>query len=169
MVMYSKIRRMFFREHLSISEIARRTTLTRNTIKKWLKAADGTEPKYRRPPKLTKLTPFEPKLLMALAADAHRPKRDRRNALMLFNEIKQQGFTGSYTRVTEFIRHWRNQSSATNTKSAFVPLQFALGEAFQFDWSEESLVIGGIHRKILAAHTKLCASRAFMICAYRCV
>ena len=166
MVMYSKIRRMFFREHLSISEIARRTTLTRNTIKKWLKAADGTEPKYRRPPKLTKLTPFEPKLLMALAADAHRPKRDRRNALMLFNEIKQQGFTGSYTRVTEFIRHWRNQSSATNTKSAFVPLQFALGEAFQFDWSEESLVIGGIHRKILAAHTKLCASRAFMICAY---
>ena len=32
MVMYAKIRRMFFREHLSISEIARRTTLTRNTI-----------------------------------------------------------------------------------------------------------------------------------------
>lgn len=166
MVMYAKIRRMFFREHLSISEIARRTSLTRNTIKKWLKAADGSEPKYRRPPKLTKLTPFEPKLLMALVADAHRPKRDRRNALMLFNEIKQQGFTGSYTRVTEFIRHWRNQSASANAKSAFVPLQFALGEAFQFDWSEESLVIGGIHRKILAAHTKLCASRAFMICAY---
>jgi transposase len=166
MVMYSKIRRMFFREHLSISEIARRTTLTRNTIKKWLKAADGSEPKYRRPPKLTKLTPFEPKLLMALVADAHRPKRDRRNALMLFNEIRQEGFTGSYTRVTEFVRSWRNQSSAANTKSAFVPLQFALGEAFQFDWSEEALVIGGIHRKILAAHTKLCASRAFMICAY---
>jgi len=60
MVMYAKIRRMFFREHLSISEIARRTTLTRNTIKKWLKAADGSEPKYRRIPKLTKLTPFEP-------------------------------------------------------------------------------------------------------------
>lgn len=103
---------------------------------------------------------------MALVADAHRPKRDRRNALMLFKEIKQDGFTGSYTRVTEFIRHWRNQSSATSTKSAFVPLHFALGEAFQFDWSEEWLVIGGIHRKILAAHTKLCASRAFMICAY---
>ena len=50
MVMYAKIRRMFFREHLSISEIARRTTLTRNTIKKWLKAADGSEPKYRRVP-----------------------------------------------------------------------------------------------------------------------
>jgi transposase len=166
MVMYAKIRRMFFREHLSISEIARRTTLTRNTIKKWLKAADSSEPKYRRPPKLTKLTPFEPKLLMALVADAHRPKRDQRNALMLFKEIQQDGFTGCYSRVTQFVRSWRNQSSAASTKSAFVPLHFALGEAFQFDWSEEWLVIGGIHRKILAAHTKLCASRAFMICAY---
>jgi transcriptional regulator with XRE-family HTH domain len=96
MVMYAKIRRMFFREHLSISEIARRTTLSRNTIKKWLKASDVTEPKYRRATAVGKLTPFEPKLLMALVADAHRPKRDRRNALMLFKEIKQDGFTGCF-------------------------------------------------------------------------
>jgi DNA-binding transcriptional regulator LsrR (DeoR family) len=33
MVMYAKIRRMFYREHLSISEIQRRTTLSRNTVK----------------------------------------------------------------------------------------------------------------------------------------
>ena len=65
MVMYAKIRRMFFREHLSISEIARRTSLTRNTIKKWLKAADGTEPKYRRGPAQTKLKPFESQLILA--------------------------------------------------------------------------------------------------------
>lgn len=48
----------------------------------------------------------------------------------------------------------------------YVPLRFALCEAFQFDWSEEWLVIGGIHRKVLAAHTKLCASRAFMLSGY---
>jgi hypothetical protein len=28
---------------------------------------------------------------------------------------------------------------------AFVPLVFELGEAFQFDWSEEGLVVGGIY------------------------
>ena len=55
MVMYAKIRRLFFREHLSISDITRRTTLTRNTIKKWLKAADGSEPKYRRASSVKKL------------------------------------------------------------------------------------------------------------------
>ncbi|EGQ61090.1 transposase, degenerate, partial [Acidithiobacillus sp. GGI-221] len=44
MVMYAKVRRMFFREHVSISEIGRRTSLSRNTIKKWLRAPDGTKP-----------------------------------------------------------------------------------------------------------------------------
>lgn len=166
MVMYAKIRRMFFREHLSISEISRRTSLTRNTIKKWLQAADGSDPKYHRSSSVSKIAPFQPKLLMALEADKHRPKRDRRTAHQLFEEIKQDGFTGSYSRVTAFIRQWQNQSATVSHKTAFVPLKFALGEAFQFDWSEESLMIGGVQRKVLAAHTKLCASRAFAISAY---
>lgn len=166
MVMYAKIRRMFFREHLSISEIQRRTSLSRNTLKKWLKAPDETVARYQRAKASSKLTPFEPKLLLALEADARRPKRDRRTALRLFNAIKKEGFSGGYTIVTDFIRNWRNQAATAGAKSAYVPLRFELGEAFQFDWSEEWLVIGGIHRKILAAHTKLCASRAFWLTAY---
>jgi hypothetical protein len=47
-----------------------------------------------------------------------------------------------------------------------VPLTFELGEAFQFDWSEEPLVIGGIYRRLQVAHMKLCASRAFWLVAY---
>ncbi len=163
MVMYAKIRRMYFREHLSINEIKRRTSLSRNTIKKWLKDAEA--PQYLRRQRDGKLTSFEPLLKQALATDAHRPKRDRRTALMLFQAIQKDGYTGCYARVTEFLRHDRNQAAVTG-KSAYVPLKFELGEAFQFDWSEEWLVIGGIHRKLQAAHTKLCASRAFWLSAY---
>ena len=47
-----------------------------------------------------------------------------------------------------------------------MPLHFEWGEAFQFDWSEEALVIGGIYRKLQVAHAKLCASRAFWLIAY---
>jgi hypothetical protein len=47
-----------------------------------------------------------------------------------------------------------------------VPLSFELGEAFQFDWSEEGLVVGGIYRRMQVAHLKLCASRAFWLVAY---
>lgn len=166
MVMYAKIRRMFFREHLTISEITRRTSLSRNTVKKWLKATNGTEPKYQRVKTSGKLTAYEPMLLMALDADARRPKRDRRIGLMLFEAIQKQGYTGCYSIVTDFIRKWRTDSVSVASKSAFVPLRFELGEAFQFDWSEEALMVGGIPRKIQAAHTKLCASRAFMIVAY---
>lgn len=166
MVMYAKIRRMYFRENLPISEIARRTSLSRNTVKKWLHAPEGVDIHYRRKAADTVLKPFEPLLLQALKADAHRPKRDRRTAKHLFEELKRQGFTGHYSRVTEFVRHWREQGAGVAAKTAFVPLKFQLGEAFQFDWSEESLVIGGVLRKVMAAHTKLCASRAFMLSAY---
>lgn len=85
MVMYAKIRRMFFREHLSINEIQRRTSLSRNTIKKWLKTPDDAVAKYHRAKVSGKLTAFEPQLLLALKADSHRPKRDRRTALMLLD------------------------------------------------------------------------------------
>lgn len=47
-----------------------------------------------------------------------------------------------------------------------MPLTLALGEAFQFDWSEGGLLIGGLFRRIQVSHMKLCASRAFWLVAY---
>jgi transposase-like protein len=46
MAMYAKIRRMHFREHLTISKIQRKTSLSRNTIKKWLKQPSEVDPKW---------------------------------------------------------------------------------------------------------------------------
>jgi transposase len=165
MATLGKIRRMYFRDGLSLSEISRRTSLARNTIKQWLKKPEGTEPKYRRQSRPGKLTPFETALTHALDVDARRPKRDRRTARALCAELKAQGYAGGYTLVSDFIRHWHEHGGKPVTR-AFVPLKFELGEAFQFDWSEEGLVIGGVWRRILVAHMKLCASRAFMLAAY---
>lgn len=166
MSMFAKVRRMFHRDHLTISEIQRRTSLSRNTIKAWLKEGNPDHYKYPKRPQVTsKLTPFIPTLLLALEVDSRRAKWDRRTALMLFDAIKQEGYSSGYSLVTDYVRHWRNDAS-TSSRSAYVPLKFELGEAFQFDWSEEWLVIGGIHRKIQVAHTKLCASRAFFLSAY---
>ena len=166
MELLGKVRRMFHRDKLSRSEIARRTGLSRNTVKKWLQAAEGTAPKYRRHEAPGKLSAFHEVLLRALEADARRPKRDRRTGKALHAEIKAQGYTGGYTVLCDFIRNWREKAGANVPTRAFVPLKFELGDAFQFDWSEEALVIGGIWRKLLVAHTKLCASRAFVLVAY---
>jgi transposase len=165
MEVLGKIRRLYYRDGLSFSEIARKTGYTRNTVKRWLKAPEGVKPRYWRKASDTKIAPYAAQLAKALEVDAHRPKRDRRTALKLFGEIQAAGFTGDYSRVTEFVRRWRMQGGQAKV-NAYVPLKFELGEAFQFDWSEEHLVIGGVWRKILAAHLKLCASRAFVVSAY---
>jgi transposase len=116
MAMIGKIRRMYFRDNLSLNEIARRTSLARNTIKKWLRAPRGMEPRYRRRDKPGKLTPFEAQLIQALQADAHRPKRERRTALALKAQLAQQGYSGGYTRVADFVRKWREGSGKASMK-----------------------------------------------------
>ena len=165
MDMIGKVRRMKLRDQLSLSEISKRTGLARNTVKKWLKAPGDEPPKYERCAVERKLAAFEGTLHQALAADAHRPKQSRRSARALFSQIQAQGYRGGYSAVTDFIRAWRTRSDSSPAK-AFVPLSFELGEAFQFDWSDEAMVVGGVFYNVQVAHLKLCASRAFWLVAY---
>jgi len=166
MDMIGRIRRLHSRKKKSEREIARITGLSRNTVAKWLHGQVDGPPKYRRGEKPNKLTVFHEALKQALKADARRPRHERRTARALYAEIKGAGYSGGYTRVTDFIRAWRQAEGQGASANAFVPLAFELGEAFQFDWSEEGLVVGGIYYRMQVSHMKLCASRAFWLVAY---
>jgi len=166
MSMIGKVRRMHFRQGMSVREIARATSLSRNTVRKYLRLGEVAEPRYERKPAPTKLAPYHEAIKLALKADARRPRKERRTALGLTGELKAQGYTGCYSRVTDFIRQWRQEEGHGLAGKAFVPLRFEWGEAFQFDWSDEHLVIGGVYRRLMVAHMKLCASRAFWLVAY---
>jgi len=48
----------------------------------------------------------------------------------------------------------------------FVPLSFAPGEAYQFDWSHERVGQAGAPQTVKVAHLPLCHSRRFDIGAY---
>ena len=48
MAMIGKVKRMHFREKRSVREIVRLTSLSRNTVRKWLKTPVLEEPRYRR-------------------------------------------------------------------------------------------------------------------------
>ena len=79
------------------------------------------------------------------------------------------GYEGSYGRVAAFVREVEGGPSAraqTTGRGTFVPLVFAPGEAFQFDWSEDWAVLGGERTKLQVAHIKLSHSRAFIVRAY---
>ena len=166
MGMLAKIRRMHIRERLSVREIARRTGLSRNTIRSWLRQAEVVEPKYPKRETISVVDPWADRLCAWLISDSHRAKRERRTVLVMYEAIKQQGYAGSYARVCAFVRGWKAEESSAPKKRAFVPLAFELGEAFQFDWSCEYVFVGGLRRRLEVAHLKLAASRAFWLTAY---
>ena len=102
----SVIRRWHLREKISIREIARRTKLSRNTIRKYL--ADGTlEPAYPKRQSPSKLDAFAEVLSSWLEREATRGRKHRRNLRQLFGDLVAVGYPGSYDRVCAFARAWR--------------------------------------------------------------
>ena len=166
MGMLAKIRRMHFRDGLSIREVSRRSGLSRNTVKRWLRQEGATEPKYPKREVVGVVDPWAEQLTTALRADEHRPVRERRTVKALFEQIQALGYQGSYPRVVVWVRRWRAQQANSPRRAAFVPMSFELGDAFQFDWSCEYVFIGGLRRRLEVAHTKLASSRAFWLTAY---
>ena len=65
--------------------------------------------------------------------------------------------------MSDFVRAWRQTEGQGAAVNAFIPLAFELGEADQFDWSEEGLVVGGIYYRAQVSRMLLCASRAFWL------
>ena len=162
------IRKLRLRLGLPIREIARRTGLSRNTVKKYLK--EGTiEPVFATPERSSKLDPFAEKLAAWLKTEAGKSRKERRTVKQLHGDLVALGFTGSYNRVAAFARQWRAERQRelqTTGRGTFVPLSFCPGEAFQFDWSEDFAVLGGERTKLQVAHIKLSHSRAFLLRAY---
>ena len=56
------------------------------------------------------------------------------------------GYEGGYDAVRRFAKGW-SQSRGAATAEAYVPLCYAPGEAYQFDWSHEVIVISGVMRE----------------------
>ena len=168
MALLSVIRRWHFREEMPIREIARRTGLSRNTVRKYL-AAGVVDPQYSRRKSPSKLDAYVLTLTSWLHRESHRSRKQRRSVKQLYGELVALGYTGSYDRVAAFARRWRRQqreAARESTKGTYVPLIFAPGEAFQFDWSEDWATINGQNTKLQVAHFKLSYSRAFMLRAY---
>lgn len=168
MALLSVIRRWALRDQLSIREIARRTGLSRNTIRKYLRSG-AVEPKFKVPDRPSKLDAFAGQLVRWLETEASKPRKQKRTVKQLHADLVALGYEGSYGRVAAFARAWkadRRRAEQTGGRGTFVPLAFALGEAFQFDWSEDWAIVGGERIKLQVAHFKLSHSRAFFIRAY---
>lgn len=95
------------RQGLSIREIARRTGLSRNTVKKALSQQRLWSYKARVPVG-SKLDSFKPYLEERIAVGVT-------NGIRLFAELRQMGYTGGYTLVREYLKPRRQAAKPVAT------------------------------------------------------
>ena len=164
----SVIRRWRLRDGMAIREIARRTGLSRNTVRKYLDSG-VIDPRYPDRKSQSKLDDFAEKLSGWLKTESKKGRKQKRSLRQIHSDLCALGFTGSYDRVAAFARNWKqaqHEAQQTTGRGTFIPLTFAPGEAFQFDWSEDWAVINGERTKLQIAQFKFCYSRAFILRAY---
>ena len=159
-----RIRRAYFVDHRPIKEIVRELRMSRNTVRR----RSGV------------MTGFGTSAGAAAAAargsvgtrsdgccwrTRGRPARERLTMIRIFEELRELGYEGSYDAVRRYAKKWRIERGAA-TAEAYVPLSFAPGEAYQFDWSHEIVVLNGVTMKVKVAHLRLCHSRMPFVRAY---
>jgi transcriptional regulator with XRE-family HTH domain len=85
----SVIKRWALREQMSIREIARCTGLSRNTLKKYLRAGEE-EPRYAKRTSSSKLDLYAEKLSTWLTVEATKSQKQRRNLRQIHTSFSSQ-------------------------------------------------------------------------------
>ena len=134
-----KIRRRHLLGNGNISTVARSLNLSRNIVKKYLKATEA--PRYQRQHQPhPRLGSFLNTLTTWLEQDNHLPKAQRRTARRLFECLQAEEYAGAYDSIQRHVKAWKAAKPGTlQPTQAFVPLSFPPGEACQFDWKESAL------------------------------
>ena len=157
------------REHLvkgkSIKEIARDLKISRNTVRKILRSGETSFSYEREVQPRPRLGRWKADLDRLLTANVGKAARERLTLIRLFEELRTLGYEGGYDAVRRYARTW-SREHASQTAAAFVPLSFAPGEAYQFDWSHEIVVMSGVTVTVKVAHVRLCHSRMMFFRAY---
>ena len=161
----ARIRRDHFKDGRSIKAIARTRGVSRNTVRKVLRR-DETAFRYDRqaPAVYPKLGPFQARLEALLTARLSQSRRERLTLMRMWELLGAEGYAGSYDAVRRYAQRWRRAHGQVET--AYIPLTFDPGEAYQFDWSHEIVVLGGVTTTVKVAHLRLCHSRMPFVRAY---
>ena len=161
----AKIRRAYFAQNKPIKTICREFRVSRRVVRKVIRS-QATEFRYQRSRQpLPRINPWRDQLEGVLLENEGKPARERLTLIRIFEELRALGYEGSYDAIRRYAKRWRTERGAA-TAEAFVPLSFAPGEAYQFDWSHEIVLINGVRVTVKVAHVRLCHSRMLFARAY---
>jgi transposase len=161
----AKVRRAYFIQQKPIRAICREFRLSRRVVRKVIRS-EATEFHYeRRQQPLPRIDPWRGQLDRLLLENEGKPARERLTLIRIFEELRALGYEGSYDAVRRYAKRRRAERGAAIAE-AFVPLSFAPGEAYQFDWSHEIVLMNRMPVTVKVAHLRLCHSRMPFVRAY---
>jgi transposase len=161
----AKVRRAYFIHKKPIKAISREFRLSRKVVRKVIRS-EATEFHYeRRRQPLPRIDPWREQLDALLLTNEETSARERLTLMRVFEELRRLGYQGGYDAVRRYARVWR-KARGSATAQAYVPLSFAPGEAYQFDWSHEIVLVNRMPVTIKVAHVRLCHSRMPFVRAY---
>ena len=101
------IRRGHLRDQIPLREIARRLGISRNIVRRYIRAETIIDPVYadRRP--WSSLGKYTLKLAAWLKTEAAKLRKQRRTLKQRHLELRELGYEGSYDGVAAFDRRWK--------------------------------------------------------------
>ena len=130
--------RMALAKGESQRSVAEKYRMSRNTVRKI--ATNGqTEFKYaEREVSYPVLGPHIERLKEILKKEEELAPQKRQTRKKIYGVLQNEGYEGGYDAVRRYIKSWKEEQG-TGWKNAYIPQQFGKGEAFQFDWSQETI------------------------------
>ena len=123
MELLSVIRRWRHREHLSSREISRRTGLSRNTARKYLRA-DSVEPRFNVPERASKLDTYADKLSHMLAL------KESKRSIALYAAVPPASYVQDSAPLPRFARQSPTISPISVHTASMVRLAAVRSRAF---------------------------------------
>jgi len=127
----------------SISEVARQTGHSRNTIKKALRG----EPwgyKERVEQQFPALGPYRVIIREWLEKDKDQPKKQRHTARRVYNRLRvEHGYEGSESNVRRYVRMVQMEIGLDAGSQMFIPCEPEAGQEAEVDWGSAKAILGG--------------------------
>ena len=161
----ARIRRAHFVQGKPIKAICRELKISRKVVRKVLRSGETAFEYERTVQPMPKIGPYKDELDLLLAGNETKAARERLTLIRVFEELRGLGYDGGYDAVRRYAHSWR-RDQVSSSAAAFVPLSFAPGEAYQFDWSHDVVLINGTTVTVKVAHVRLCHSRMLFVRAY---
>jgi len=133
---YCRIRTLHTTHRLSENQIAKKLGLDPKTVKTWMKKERYEKP--QRAKRSSKLDPYKERINALV-------ERFDYTARQIFQMIRQEGYSGGYTIVTDYLRRVRPKQN-----KPYLDLVFAPGECAQVDFGQWGTIQAGQTRRKLS-------------------